>query len=103
MYILLDCDSPDPITNGDFTYVTGTVTSTYGTEVVYTCNPSYVLNGVAKRTCNSTGSWTGTHPSCVFVGKSRAVSTKNKNSYTWFVLLVKPTSLEPHLALLFQS
>lgn len=36
-----------------------------GATAVYSCDPSYYLEGAATRTCSAAGTWTGTAPTCV--------------------------------------
>ena len=41
--------------------VTGT---TYNSEAVYLCNTGFIMTGNRMRTCNESGSWSGTIPMC---------------------------------------
>ena len=38
--------------------------STVGSEVTYTCDPSFKLRGEESRTCQPDGSWSGENPVC---------------------------------------
>ena len=38
--------------------------TTVGQIVTYTCNSGYELMGNSTRTCQSSGQWTGSQPSC---------------------------------------
>ena len=38
--------------------------STVGSEVIYTCDPSFSLRGDESRTCQPDGSWSGVDPAC---------------------------------------
>ncbi len=63
IYLLtaVDCgDLPDPA-NGMVVTSSGT---TFTNTATYTCNPGYVLVGDATRTCQSTGVWNSTAPTC---------------------------------------
>ena len=36
----------------------------FGKSVTYTCNAGYRLIGTTKRTCQTSGSWDGSKPTC---------------------------------------
>ncbi len=40
-------------------------TTTYGSSVTYACNPLFVVSGAATRSCQASGTWSGTPPTCV--------------------------------------
>ncbi|XP_033125717.1 CUB and sushi domain-containing protein 3-like, partial [Anneissia japonica] len=58
-----DCGNLDNIENGMTSY-TGT---TFGMNTTYTCNIGYNINGVMIRTCEATGLWSGSPPTCEVV------------------------------------
>ena len=42
----------------------GNVTLTVGTTATYSCNTGYNLVGDSTRTCQATGKWSGSAPTC---------------------------------------
>ena len=57
----VDCgDLSDPA-NGSVTLTTGT---TLGQTATYSCNTGYGLVGDSTRTCQATGNWSGSEPTC---------------------------------------
>ena len=59
--IAVDCDSlADPV-NGQVTHTAGT---TLGQTATYSCNAGYNLVGNSTRTCQVTGVWSGSEPTC---------------------------------------
>ena len=57
----VDCGSlPDPA-NGQFDHTAGTA---LGQTTNYRCNTGYNLVGDITRTCQSSGNWSGTAPTC---------------------------------------
>ncbi|XP_060077165.1 neurogenic locus Notch protein-like [Ylistrum balloti] len=59
----INCGHPGPPDNGQ---VTGSV-YTYGASVGYSCNTHYTLvDGGQTRTCQLSGTWSGTNPRCAF-------------------------------------
>lgn len=54
------CAEPLGIKNG---YATGTNYS-FGAIVAYSCTRGYYIKGEKKRTCEATGTWSGTMPTC---------------------------------------
>ena len=42
----------------------GSVTLTVGTTATYSCNTGYNLVGDSTRTCQATGKWSGSAPTC---------------------------------------
>nr|XP_056705184.1 sushi, von Willebrand factor type A, EGF and pentraxin domain-containing protein 1 [Euleptes europaea] len=54
------CGEPPGIKNG---YASGTNYS-FGAIVAYSCNKGYYIKGQKKRTCEATGTWSGTIPTC---------------------------------------
>ena len=45
-------------------------------EAVYSCDPGFELSGNSRRCCRSSGSWSGTAPTCVQIGRSILRNTK---------------------------
>ena len=57
----MDCGTlPDPA-NGRVSHTTGT---TFGETATYSCNLGYNLVGDRTRTCQVTGVWSGSAPTC---------------------------------------
>ena len=65
MYIFLltvvDCGSLTDPDNGQVTHTAGT---TFGQTATYSCNTGYNLVGNSTRTCQATGIWSGSEPTC---------------------------------------
>ena len=65
MYILLsivvDCGNLTSPANGQVDLTSGT---TFGQIVTYSCNIGYNLVGDSTRTCQATGVWSGSAPTC---------------------------------------
>ena len=57
----MDCGSlPDPA-NGAVSHAAGTA---FGQTATYSCNTDYNLVGDNTRTCQATGEWSGSAPTC---------------------------------------
>ena len=57
----MDCGSlPDPA-NGQVDHTAGT---SLGQTAIYSCNTGYNLVGDSTRTCQATGNWSGSAPTC---------------------------------------
>jgi len=57
----VDCGNlPDP-DNGQVNHTAGT---TFRETATYSCNTGYNLVGDSTRTCNATGEWSGSAPTC---------------------------------------
>ena len=57
----VDCGClPDP-TNGSVDHTAGT---SLGQTSIYSCNTGYNLVGDSTRTCQATGNWSGSEPTC---------------------------------------
>lgn len=56
----VDCGTPKALPNGT---ATGTAT-TYNSVVTYACNAGYNFSGSTSSTCQASGMWSGTAPSC---------------------------------------
>ena len=59
--VAVDCGSLDDPTNGAVNTSSGT---TFMMNATYTCNTGYNLNGTNTRTCQATGDWSGSKPTC---------------------------------------
>ena len=59
--IVVDCGSLTDPANGSVTHTAGT---TFGQTATYSCNTGYNLVGDSTRTCQATGVWSGSAPTC---------------------------------------
>ena len=59
--IVVDCGNLTDPAQGKVNYTSGT---TFGQTATYTCNMSYNLVGDSTRTCQATGQWSGSAPTC---------------------------------------
>ena len=59
--IVVDCGSLTDPGNGSVTHTAGT---TFGQTATYSCNTGYNLVGDSTRTCQATGVWSGSAPTC---------------------------------------
>ena len=60
-HAVIDCGGlPDP-PNGEVNLDEGTM---FGSRALYSCNEGFVLNGVTTRTCEATGIWSDSEPTC---------------------------------------
>ena len=57
----MNCGTLTNSTNGQVSYTAGT---TFGQTATYSCNTGYTLVGGSTRTCQSTGVWSGSTPTC---------------------------------------
>ena len=57
---VVDCDTLSDPANGQVR-PTGT---TFGETAIYSCNTGYNLVGDNNRTCQATGEWSGSEPTC---------------------------------------
>ena len=57
----VDCGDPGVLTNGGRTLGS----TTFRSQVVYSCNTGYVLDGNENRECQANGSWSGGLPRCI--------------------------------------
>ncbi len=60
----VDCGPLGTLGNGTIT-TAPTASTTFGTTATYGCNPTFTLNGSATRTCQASGTWSGTAPTCM--------------------------------------
>ena len=57
----VDCGSLSAPANGQVDLTSGT---TFGQTATYSCNTGYNLVGDSTRTCQATGVWSGSAPTC---------------------------------------
>ena len=57
----MNCETLKNPANGRVSYAGGT---TYGQTATYSCNTGYTLVGGSAHTCQSTGDWSGSAPTC---------------------------------------
>ena len=57
----VNCDTLTNPANGQVTHTGGT---TFGQTATYSCNTGYTLVGSSARTCQATGVWSGSAPTC---------------------------------------
>ena len=60
MVAVTGCRTPTQPTQGSFT-ISG---SGIGPRATFTCNPGYTLSGSATITCQNTGQWSPSEPTC---------------------------------------
>ena len=58
---VVDCRSLNAPANGSVTHTSGT---TFGQTATYSCNTGYNLVGDSIHTCQATGNWSGSAPTC---------------------------------------
>ena len=58
---VVDCGVLTNPANGQVSHPTGT---TFGKTAMYSCNTGYNLMGDNTRTCQATGKWSGSEPTC---------------------------------------
>ena len=61
LILTVDCGS---LTNPDNGQVTLTAGTTVGQTATYSCETGYNLVGDSTRTCQATGNWSGSAPTC---------------------------------------
>ena len=59
--IVVDCGNLTAPANGSATHTSGT---TFGQTANYSCNTGHNLEGNSTRTCEATGEWSGSVPTC---------------------------------------
>ena len=57
----MDCGNLTDPANGQVDLTSGT---TFGQTATYSCNTGYNLGGDRTRTCQATGEWSGSAPTC---------------------------------------
>lgn len=63
IFLGVQCGYPAEIPNGDYRLINGTVN--FLSQVVYTCNKGFHLQGRAELTCDLDERWDGPPPNCV--------------------------------------
>ena len=58
---VVDCGTLTNPANGQVNHTAGT---TFGQTATYSCNTGYNLVGDNTRTCQATGEWSGSEPTC---------------------------------------
>ena len=58
---VVDCSTLTNPANGQVSHTSGT---TFGQTATYSCNTGYNLVGDSTRTCQATGEWSGSTPTC---------------------------------------
>ena len=58
---MVDCGALNDPANGQVSHPDGTMT---GQTATYSCNTGYNLVGESFRTCQATGMWSGSEPTC---------------------------------------
>ena len=58
---VVDCGTLNDPTNGQVSHTGGT---TFGQTATYSCNTGYNLVGDNTHTCQATGEWSGSVPTC---------------------------------------
>ena len=61
IYADVDCGNLNDPANGSVNHTSGT---TFGQTATYSCNTGYNLVGDSIRTCQATGVWSGSAPTC---------------------------------------
>ena len=61
LILIVDCGSLTDPDNGSVDHTAGT---TVGQTATYSCNTGYNLVGDSTRTCQATGNWSGSAPTC---------------------------------------
>ena len=56
----VDCNALTSPSNGQVSHPDGT----FGQNATYSCNTGYILVGDSTRTCQATGVWSGSAPTC---------------------------------------
>ena len=59
--LVVDCGNLNDPANGSVTHNSGT---TFGQTATYSCNTGYTLVGDSTHTCQDTGFWSGSEPTC---------------------------------------
>lgn len=82
--------------NPEFGIVTHANPPTYKVVAIYSCDDDRLINGSRMRTCNITGQWTGSDPTCVegmFAGEGEREETGySLNEFTRFIHVVLVSS-----------
>ena len=60
-FTVVNCGNLTNPDNGQVNHTSGT---TFGQNATYSCNTGYNLVGNSTRTCQATGNWSGSPPTC---------------------------------------
>ena len=98
MYIFLltvvDCGSLTDPDNGQVTLTAGT---TLGQTATYSCNTGYNLVGDSTRTCQATGIWSGSAPTCQGVYVINLASFAGLPNFQFLYAKMEGDSLEIYI------
>ena len=61
LFTVVDCATLTNPVNGQVSHTAGT---TFGQTATYNCNPGHILMGNNTRSCQATGVWSGSGPTC---------------------------------------
>ena len=74
---VVDCGTPNATTNGQVNHTAGT---SFGQTATYSCDTGYILDANNTRTCQATGVWSGSAPTCQGVFLWHTPSCKEHSS-----------------------
>ena len=81
---VVNCGTLNAPANGQVSHTAGT---TFGQTATYSCNTGYNLMGNSTRTCQANGVWSGSEPTCRYVGASLIYSLL----YLYSFIIIKCT------------
>ncbi|MBI5498035.1 MAG: choice-of-anchor D domain-containing protein [Deltaproteobacteria bacterium] len=84
----INCGSLSNPTNGSVS----APTTTYGSTATYSCNTYYVMSGASSRTCQLSGSWSGSAPTCSPCPTTYSYSTAPSCGTTYCQEIISVTS-----------
>ena len=90
LLLTVDCGNLTDPANGRVNHTAGT---TFGQTATYSCNTGYNLVGDSTRTCQATGNWSGSAPTCQsmllkMISSSMHIHNKHKLGVWNFAYLV---------------
>ena len=92
---VVDCGALTDPANGQVSHPDGT---TFGQTATYSCNPDYNLMGDSTRTCEATGDWSGSEPTCQcnsfnssFCSYNTQSETASQDRESMTAMLTEPT------------
>ena len=92
---VVDCGALTDPANGQVSHPDGT---TFGQTATYSCNPDYNLVGNSTRTCEATGDWSGSEPTCQcnsfnssFCSYNTQSETASQDRESMTAMLTEPT------------